>query len=66
MSRIKDFCRSTHEASRSAHPLLPRRAEGGGGGAEDSQAGFLLWEAPTSGHRLARSLFNLERRSASK
>jgi hypothetical protein len=41
-SRIKDFCRSTHEASRSTHPLLMGGAEGGGGGAEDSLADFLL------------------------
>jgi hypothetical protein len=52
--------------SRSTHPLLPGRAEVGGGGAEDSPAGPLPWEAPASGRRLAHSSLNLERRSASK
>jgi hypothetical protein len=60
------LCRNTHEASRSTHPLLLGRADGGGGGAEDSPAGFLPWEAPASGCRLARSSLNLERRSASR
>jgi hypothetical protein len=60
------LCRNTHEVSRSTHPLLPGRAEGGGGGAEDSSAGFLPWEAPASGRRLARLSLNLERRSASR
>jgi hypothetical protein len=48
----------------STHPLLPGRAEDGGGGTEDSPAGFLPWEAPASGCQLARSSLNL--RSASK
>jgi hypothetical protein len=52
--------------SRSTHPLLPGRAEDGGGGIEDSPAGFLPWEAPALGHRLACSSLNLEQRSASK
>jgi hypothetical protein len=63
---VRILCRNTHEVSRSTHPLLPGRAEGGGGGVEDSSAGFLPWEAPTSGRRLARSSLNLERRSASR
>jgi hypothetical protein len=28
---VRILCRNTHDASRSTHPLLPRRAEGGGG-----------------------------------
>jgi hypothetical protein len=52
--------------SRSTHPLLLGRPEDAGGGAEDSPAGFLPWEAPASRHRLARSSLNLERRSASR
>jgi hypothetical protein len=60
------LCKNTHEASRSTHPLLPGRAEGGGVGTEDSPVGFLPWEAPASSRRLARSSLNLERRSASK
>jgi hypothetical protein len=63
---VRILCRNTHEASRSTHPLLPGRAEGGGGGAEDSPAGFLPRETPASGRRLARSSLNLERRSASR
>jgi hypothetical protein len=63
---VRILCRNTHEASRSTHPLLPRRVEGFGGGAEDSPAGFLPREASASGRRLARSLLNLERRSASR
>jgi hypothetical protein len=60
------LCRNTHEASRSTHPLLLGREEGGGGGAEDLPAGFFPWEGPASGCRLARSSLNLERRSASR
>jgi hypothetical protein len=60
------LCRDTHEASRSTHPLLLARPEDAGGGAEDSPAGFLPWETPASGRRLARSSLNLERCSASR
>jgi hypothetical protein len=64
--RVKDFSRNTHEASHSTHPLLVGRAEAGGGGAEGSPAGFLPWEVPALGCRLARSSLNLERRSTSR
>jgi hypothetical protein len=64
--RERILCRNTHEVSRSTHPLLPGRAEGGGGGAEDSPAGFLPQEASASGRRLAHSSLNLERRSTSR
>jgi hypothetical protein len=63
---VRILCRNTHEASRSTHPLLPRREEGGGGGAGDSPAGFLPREASALGRRLARSSLNLEWRSTSR